>query len=920
LGNIILLFIKKEMNILGHAPFIGSTGYANHSRLFFCALNKYHTVKIRNSTIGAKWAGFNNEPHSNEHYFNDEIRNMLILQTLINSDGSRSDFPIYGGKKEFKPDVHIILTETDGEYFYQDYDGFKIAYNVWESTRYPERFFKRLFYFDQVWVPSKWQQTCLIEQGYPAEKIFVVPEGVDVDVFKPLEQLEQNEKFRFLHFGRWDYRKSTTEILRTFSETFKDIDNVELICSIENPYAVDGLKTTEDRFVLHNIDTSKIKNVGFVSSEEYVKYFQNGNVFVSCARSEGWNLPLIDSMSCGTPSIYSNCSGQLEFAENKGIPVNIAGYRPANIERSHFPGEYAEPDFNDLAIKMMDAYTNFKSHKEKALEDAKIIHQNFNWDLIAQNASKILEDIDKKKYDDFVYITSGNLSYMPIIEKLVQSLMFFSKRKIIVYGIDCEVPFNYSNVIKRTIHPPHISEHDKWYWKQYACIESVNEDYDNFIWIDGDVVANHNIDNIKNHFSNIENYPIPDVHVQNEFFGFHDVNKSQLFSEEIARKYNIIPQKQQIAHICFYIYNKKCKWWFEEILEVYKESLNDYKRYLLWNDEGADNLLRWKYNFNKYLPLSNFDTSAYDGNLGNMNSSIHDFLKFWNEEGPINFDRIYGYQYIPKDKSNIIYFHGNKHIEVANKMIEFIKMKKDNSFYNSEYFYTDIYNLENFGDIKNVEGSTLEIAHKYGWGRAIYHEIYNLQDYYNDRVRKIKEGDIVVDLGGNIGVFNRWAYSQGASKVISFEPDKRYFKLLKLNAHPNSILFNAAISDKTGTIQLYESPHLGGSNILQKNTNDVGNYKIKTYTLNNLFDIGLISKIDFLKVDIEGAEIMAFQGISDENLLKITNISMEYHHSHLHYNNEVRQNLITRLNKLGFNSYLIFLGNNNDLQLIHFWR
>jgi hypothetical protein len=113
---------------------------------------------------------------------------------------------------------------------------------------------------------------------------------------------------------------------------------------------------------------------------------------------------------------------------------------------------------------------------------------------------------------------------------------------------------------------------------------------------------------------------------------------------------------------------------------------------------------------------------------------------------------------------------------------------------------------------------------------------------------------------------------------------------------------------------------LGGSNILQKNTNDVGNYKIKTYTLNNLFDIGLISKIDFLKVDIEGAEIMAFQGISDENLLKITNISMEYHHSHLHYNNEVRQNLITRLNKLGFNSYLIFLGNNNDLQLIHFWR
>ena len=44
-------------------------------------------------------------------------------------------------------------------------------------------------------------------------------------------------------------------------------------------------------------------------------------MFVSCARAEGWNLPLIEAMACGTPSIYSDCSGQLEFAEGRGIPV-----------------------------------------------------------------------------------------------------------------------------------------------------------------------------------------------------------------------------------------------------------------------------------------------------------------------------------------------------------------------------------------------------------------------------------------------------------------------------------------------------------------------------------------------------------------------------------------------------------------------
>jgi FkbM family methyltransferase len=295
-----------------------------------------------------------------------------------------------------------------------------------------------------------------------------------------------------------------------------------------------------------------------------------------------------------------------------------------------------------------------------------------------------------------------------------------------------------------------------------------------------------------------------------------------------------------------------------------KNNPQDYKKYFLWNDEGMDNVIRWKQEYTNHLPLSNFDTSSYDGDEGFIDKTMHQFLKFWNEEGPQNFNRIFGYQFIPKNKSNIIYFHGNKNADISDKMIEFIKMQRDKSFYQSEYFYTDVYKLENLGDIKNVQGGTIDIANQYGWYRAIYHEIYNLLDYYNNRQRTINEGDIVVDLGGNVGIFNRWAYSQGASKVISFEPDNRYFKLLSLNADPRSVLFNAAISYEKGHTTLYESNHLGGSNIYGT---QIGNkeYVVKTYTLDYLFQSKLIDKIDFLKVDIEGAEHYAFGGISDEN-------------------------------------------------------
>ena len=135
--------------------------------------------------------------------------------------------------------------------------------------------------------------------------------------------------------------------------------------------------------------------------------------------------------------------------------------------------------------------------------------------------------IDKmKKFintkEEIVAASDAFFPFVDGIEKLVQSLLEFSEQKILVYGIDCEVPFDYPNIIKRTITVPKISEHDKWYWKQWSCIEALKEDFENFVWVDGDVVVNHNIDNIRQYFNQIENYPIADIHVQEEFFGMYD--------------------------------------------------------------------------------------------------------------------------------------------------------------------------------------------------------------------------------------------------------------------------------------------------------------------------------------------------------------------------------------------------------------
>ena len=55
-------------------------------------------------------------------------------------------------------------------------------------------------------------------------------------------------------------------------------------------------------------------------------------------------------------------------------------------------GNYYEPDFKDLARVMRDAFENYTDHKKRAVEEAKLIHRDFNWDKIAEIGNQTLQD------------------------------------------------------------------------------------------------------------------------------------------------------------------------------------------------------------------------------------------------------------------------------------------------------------------------------------------------------------------------------------------------------------------------------------------------------------------------------------------------------------------------------------------------
>ena len=155
----------EKTKIYLHGSYIGTTGYNNHTRDFLRELVKHTPVKVRNFTVGNTWSGYNLTPHDNEPYINDVDKSMLYKQILWNSENSKSDYIIYPDEsKNFKPDLNIVLCETNHHIFYDNYIGPKIAYNVWESTLQPEVFFNKLLEYDEMWVPSKWQRDCTLHK------------------------------------------------------------------------------------------------------------------------------------------------------------------------------------------------------------------------------------------------------------------------------------------------------------------------------------------------------------------------------------------------------------------------------------------------------------------------------------------------------------------------------------------------------------------------------------------------------------------------------------------------------------------------------------------------------------------------------------------------------------------------------------
>ena len=231
--------------------------------------------------------------------------------------------------------------------------GEKIGFPIFELDKFSAIEKHHLSHLDRIFVCSAWaKQVILNNISIDENKVNVIPLGVDSSIFKP-QGVNKNGPTVFLNCGKWEIRKGHDILIDIFNIAFDISDNVELWLLCDNPFLTK--EETENWYKKYYGSKlgSKIKIIPRLQTQEEVYSIMcQSDCGIFPSRAEGWNLELLEMMSCGKHVITTGYSAHTEFCnENNAHIVPISSLEPAYDGKWFFKqGNWAQISNNELNL------------------------------------------------------------------------------------------------------------------------------------------------------------------------------------------------------------------------------------------------------------------------------------------------------------------------------------------------------------------------------------------------------------------------------------------------------------------------------------------------------------------------------------------------------------------------------------------
>ena len=378
-----------KINIVG--SILGTTGYDNHTRQLFNALYELNPDIKLDVPL----------PPDYVRWVTDSELNAITRESRV-------------------PDVIIsIMTPPLWRISMGDKSKHFVGYCVFEGDKIPEYWMEYLVdeRVDQIWVPSQHTKDAIINtigEGFVIDKIKIVPHGVDLNIFKPQDGVtvaqgthasqdgkfdsSSCDKFTFICNKGWrggfEDRGGVAYVIKAYCEEFSEHENVCLFLKL-NPAYIHPSKIREELDKL-NLTKSRpeIKlNFDSLPFKELPKIYNQGDIYVCAQRADAFNLPGLEAMGCGLPTIQTNYGGQTDYVtEENGYLIKPIKLEIVKGDIQYEEIKWAVPDVDYLKVMMRHCFKCQEEVKEKG-KKAIIDAQKWTWRISAQKALGFLNKL-----------------------------------------------------------------------------------------------------------------------------------------------------------------------------------------------------------------------------------------------------------------------------------------------------------------------------------------------------------------------------------------------------------------------------------------------------------------------------------------------------------------------------------------------
>jgi glycosyltransferase involved in cell wall biosynthesis len=251
---------------------------------------------------------------------------------------------------------------------------------------------------DEIWTPSAYCRQLFLDAGIAAERVVVVPNGIDPARFTPLPDaapfpLATHKHTRFLYLGGMLRRKGVDVLLAAYRRAFSRDDDVALVLKLfgtRSFYQLDDGGAALRAFAADPHAPELVVIEDDLTDEDVARLYRSCDALVFPYRGEGFGLPMLEALACGVP-VIATAGGAADAFLDETVAFPIPAERRALsgplARELAGPGWWLEPDVDALARTLRTVAAHPGEARAKAALGAERARTRWTWDAAARIAA-----------------------------------------------------------------------------------------------------------------------------------------------------------------------------------------------------------------------------------------------------------------------------------------------------------------------------------------------------------------------------------------------------------------------------------------------------------------------------------------------------------------------------------------------------